>query len=167
MEFDIMAFPQRLQDAQAHTRELERLGFSGVVFTEAGRTAYLSCTAAALATERLQILTGIAVAFPRSPMITASIAWELADATGGRFVLGLGSQVKAHIERRYGVDFAPPGPRLRDYVRAVKACFRAFRGAEKLDYQGDYYKLSLLPPTWSPGPIEVPDPPVWIAAVLP
>ena len=167
MDFEIMAFPSRLRAVQEHARELERLGFSGVVFTEAGRTAYLSCTAAALATERLQIGTGIAVAFPRSPMVTASIAWELADVTGGRFVLGLGSQVKAHIERRYGAEFAPPGPRMRDYVRAVKACFRAFRGEEKLDHHGPYYELTLLPPTWSPGRIEAPDPPIYISAVLP
>jgi hypothetical protein len=102
-------------------------------------------------TERLQIGTGIAVAFPRSPMVTAGIAWELAASTGGRFVLGLGSQVKAHIERRYSAEFVPPGPRMREYVESVKAIFRAFAGTEKLLYEGRYYRFSLLPPTWSPG----------------
>ena len=167
MELDIIAHPGALRAVQDQVRELERLGFGGIWLTEGGRTAYLSCAAAALASERLQIGTGIAVAFPRSPMVTAQIAWELADATRGRFVLGLGSQVKAHVERRYGAEFAPPGPRMKEYVRAVKAIFRAFRGAEPLSFEGRFYRLSLLPPTWSPGPIDAADPPVYVSAVLP
>jgi probable F420-dependent oxidoreductase len=83
-------------------------------------------------------------------MVSAAIAWELAHNTDGRFRLGLGSQVKAHIQRRYSAEFAPPGPRLRDYVLAVKACFRAFRGEEKLSHDGPYYRLNLLPPQWAP-----------------
>jgi probable F420-dependent oxidoreductase len=152
---------------QTHAREVEDAGFGALWLTEAGRTAYLGCTAAALATERLRIGTGIAVAFARSPMVTAQIAWELAEATGGRFVLGLGSQVKAHIERRYSAEFVPPGPRMKEYLESVKAIFRAFRGEEKLAYEGKYYRFSLLPPTWNPGPIDVPNPPVFISAVGP
>jgi probable F420-dependent oxidoreductase len=167
MELDIIAHPNALRAVQDHVRELERLGFGGIWLTEGGRTAYLSCAAAALASERLQIGTGIAVAFPRSPMVTAQIAWELADATDGRFVLGLGSQVKAHVERRYSAEFAPPGPRMKEYVRAVKAIFRAFRGDEPLSFEGRFYNFSLLPQTWSPGPIDAPDPPVYVSAVLP
>ena len=100
-------------------------------------------------------------------MVTAGIAWELAAATGGRFVLGLGSQVKSHIERRYSAEFSPPGPRMKEYVQSVKAIFRAFRGEEKLAFEGKYYHFSLLPGAWSPGPIDVPDPPVYVSAVLP
>lgn len=167
MELDIIAHPRPLQDMQRHARDVEAAGFGAIWLTEGARTAYLSCAAAALATERLQIGTGIALAFARSPMVTAEIAWELAEATGGRFVLGLGSQVKAHIERRYSADFSPPGPRMKEYVQAVKAIFRAFRGEEKLHYEGDFYHFSLLPSTWSPGPIDVPDPKVFVSAVLP
>ncbi len=167
MELDIIAHPGRLQASQQHAREVEEAGFGTIWWTDSGRSAYLAATATALGTERLGIGTGIAVAFPRSPMVTAGIAWELAAASGGRFVLGLGSQVKAHIERRYSAEFAPPGPRMKEYVESVKAIFRAFRGEEKLAYEGDYYHFSLLPPTWSPGPIDVPDPPVYISAVLP
>ena len=86
----------------------------------------------------LDVLTGIAVAFPRSPMVTAATAWELAEASGGRFRLGLGAQVRAHIERRYGSDFDPPGPRMREYVLAVKQIFEAFRTGEPLAVEGDY-----------------------------
>jgi len=110
----------------------------------------MAIAAASIAAPTLEFSTGIAVAFPRSPIVTAGLAWELAENTGGRFRLGLGSQVKAHIERRYGVAFDPPGPRLRDYVEAVKACFRAFRGEEPLSHDGPYYSLSLLPAMWAP-----------------
>lgn len=167
MELDIIAHPKPLQEVQTHARAVEDTGFGSIWYTEAGRTAYLSCTAAGLATERLQIGTGIAVAFARSPMVTAAVAWELAEATGGRFVLGLGSQVKAHVERRYSAEFSPPGPRMKEYVESVKAIFRAFRGEEKLSYEGKYYNFSLLPQTWSPGPIDVPDPAVYVSAVGP
>src|SRR5581483_9137436 len=99
--------------------------------------------------------------------VTAQVAWELAEASGGRFRLGLGTQVRAHIERRYGAPFDPPGPRLREYVHALRAIFRAFRGEEALRFDGDHYRLSLLPPMWSPGSLEVPDPPIDVAAVNP
>ena len=167
MELDIIAHPKDLKGSQDHARQVEEAGFGSVWWTDSGRSAYLACTASALSTERVQIGTGIAVAFARSPMVTAGIAWELAAATNGRFVLGLGSQVKAHIERRYSAEFAPPGPRMKEYVQSVKAIFRAFRGEEKLSFEGKYYHFSLLPDAWSPGPIDVPDPPVYISAVLP
>jgi probable F420-dependent oxidoreductase len=111
--------------------------------------------------------TGIAVAFPISPMIAASIAWELAGNTRGRFRLGLGSQVKAHVERRYGVAFDPPGPRLRDYLLAVKDTLAAFRGDRKLAHEGHYYQLSLLPDQWRPPIHEYGDIDVDVSAVGP
>lgn len=165
MQVDMMVTSGRLREVQRLATDAAAAGFSGLVVTEAGRTAFLSCAAAALAAD-LDLATGIAVAFPRSPMVTAQVAWELAEATGGRFRLGLGTQVRAHIERRYGAQFEHPGPRMREYVHAVRACFRAFRG-ERLDHHGDFYDLSLLPPLWSPGPIDVADPPVDVAAVNP
>lgn len=155
-----------LRDVQRLARDAADAGFSGLVVTEAGRTAYLSCAAAALAAD-LDILTGVAVAFPRSPMVTAQVAWELAEASGGRFRLGLGTQVRAHVERRYGAEFDPPGPRMRDYVEAIRAALRAFRGEERLSHDGRFWSLSLLPQQWSPGAIPVPDPPIDVAAVNP
>jgi probable F420-dependent oxidoreductase len=167
MQLDAMAMGLSLRDAQQYAADVDAAGFDGLWFTEGGRTAYLGAGAAALATERLTIGTGIAVAFPRSPMVTAKAAWELAEATGGRFVLGLGTQVRAHIERRYDAQFSPPGPRMREYVLAVRAIFRAFQGDESLDFHGEHYDLDLLPSMWSPGPIDHPDVPIYIAGVRP
>src|SRR3954468_4038650 len=103
-------------EAAALARQVRDAGWSGVAFAEGGRTAYLSCGVADVEVPDLDYTTAVALAFPRSPMTTAGIAWELAEVTGGRFTLGLGSQVRAHIERRYSSVFDPPGPRLREYV---------------------------------------------------
>ncbi len=156
-----------LKTAATFAKEAEAAGFGALYFTEGGRTAYLSCVAAGLATEKIQIGTAVALAFTRSPMVTAQIAWELADATEGRFILGLGTQVKAHIERRYGMEFVPPGPRMKDYVLAVQACFDAFSGKAELNYEGEFLNLSLLTPQWSPGPISHSHQPIFLSAVLP
>jgi probable F420-dependent oxidoreductase len=166
MRFDLMTTGLPLRDIHRLAVDAETAGFSGLVVTESGRSAYLGCAVAAMASE-LDLLTGVAVAFPRSPMVTASVAWELAEASGGRFRLGLGTQVRAHVVRRYGAEFDPPGPRLREYVQAVRAIFAAFRGEAPLAHDGEYWKLSLLPAMWSPGPIDVPDPPIDVAAVNP
>ena len=99
--------------------------------------------------------------------MSAATAWELAEASGGRFRLGLGAQVRAHIERRYGAQFDPPGPRMREYVLAVKQIFESFRSGAPLAVHGEFYALSLLPPTWSPGAIDCADPPIDVAAVNP
>lgn len=150
MHFDVMVGQCSWTEAADLARRVEAAGFSGMVFTETGQTPWMSIAAAAAAAPTLTFSTGIAVAFPVSPMIAASIAWELARNTGGRFRLGLGSQVKAHIERRYGVPFDPPGPRMRDYLLAVKDTLAAFRGEGKLAHDGPYYQLSLLPDQWRP-----------------
>jgi probable F420-dependent oxidoreductase len=166
MQVDVMLTPQPLARMDGTARAIEASGIDGILFTEAGRTAYLSAAVAAVAAPALALSTGVAVAFPRSPMVTAQVAWELQEATGGKFRLGLGTQVRTHIVRRYGVEFDSPGPRMRDYVQAVKACFAGFRG-EPLDHRGSFYELTWLNRQWSPGPIEVDDPKVDIAAVNP
>jgi probable F420-dependent oxidoreductase len=166
MKFDAMMPAQPLRQVGELGRRAAEAGLSGLVVTEAGRTAYLTCGALAVAAD-IDVLTGIAVAFPRSPMVTAAAAWELAEASRGRFRLGLGAQVRSHVMRRYGSEFDPPGPRLREYVLAVKQIFESFRTGEPLAVEGEYYALSLLPPTWSPGAIDYADPPVDVAAVNP
>ena len=150
MEFDIKTSADSWDKIAKLARNVEVMGASGLLFTEAGHTPWMMMTAAAIAAPSLQLSTGIAVAFPRSPMVTAQIAWELAGNTKGKFRLGLGSQVKPHIERRYGVDFEKPAIRMRDYMLAVRACFNAFRGEVRLEHEGPFYKLNLLTPHWSP-----------------
>jgi probable F420-dependent oxidoreductase len=167
MKVDLFVGGMRLQDVQTYAQRAEELGFGGMVMTEGGRTAYLSVAAAALASERLEFNTGVALAFTRSPMVTAGIAWELADASEGRFSLGLGTQVRAHIERRYSAEFEPPGPRMREHVEAIRHIWDCFQNGTRLDYQGDYIKVSLLNRQWSAGPIEHPDIPLYISAVGP
>jgi probable F420-dependent oxidoreductase len=150
MHLDVMIGPSRWTEAAETARQVEQAGFSGMTFTETGQTPWMSIAAAATAAPTLMFSTGIAVALPVSPMIAAALAWELAGNTGGRFRLGLGSQVRAHVERRYGMPFEPPGPRMKDYLLAVKACLAAFRGEAPLAHDGPYYRLSLLPDQWRP-----------------
>jgi probable F420-dependent oxidoreductase len=166
MHVDVMTVPQPLSKIGDLARRAQAAGFSGLLFTESGRTAYMNAAVASQAAPGLELSTGVAVAFPRSPFVTAATAWELQEATGGKFRLGLGTQVRTHVVRRYGTEFDRPGPRLRDYVRAVKACFRAFR-AGTLDHHGEFYDLDFITPQWSPGPIDAPDPKVDVAAVNP
>ena len=162
-----MLGPTSWAEAASIGAQTEAAGFSGILFTETGQTPWMSLAAAATAAPSLTYSTGIAVAFPVSPMVAASLAWELAGNTEGRFRLGLGSQVKAHVERRYGTEFDPPGPRMRDYLQAVKASLAAFRGDEKLAYEGPYYKLSLLPDQWKPPAHDYGDIKVDVSAVGP
>ena len=166
MHIDVMAIPQPLDKVGDLARRTRAAGFSGLLFTETGRTAYLNAAVASQAAPGLELSTGVAVAFPRSPFVTAATAWELQEATGGRFRLGLGTQVRTHVVRRYGMAFERPGPRLRDYVLAVKSCFTAFRTG-KLDHHGEFYDLDFITPQWSPGRIDAPDPKVDVAAVNP
>ncbi|MDT5202350.1 MAG: hypothetical protein QOH34_3872 [Mycobacterium sp.] len=166
MHVDAMTVAQPLGQIGDLARRAQSVGFSGLVFTETGRTAYLNAAVASQAAPGLELSTGVAVAFPRSPFVTAAAAWELQEATGGNFRLGLGTQVRTHVVRRYGAAFERPGPRLRDYLLAVKACFCAFRSGT-LDHHGEFYDLDFITPQWSPGPIDAPDPKVDIAAVNP
>jgi probable F420-dependent oxidoreductase len=166
MRVDVMTTALPLRDIGAFASRTADAGFDGMLLTEAGRTPYTAAAVAAVAAPGLELSTGVAVAFPRSPMVTAQNAWELQEATGGSFRLGLGTQVRTHVVRRYGVEFERPGPRLRDYVLAVKACFAGFRG-EPLDHHGEFYELTFLNSQWSPGPIDAPDPKVDVAAVNP
>jgi probable F420-dependent oxidoreductase len=163
---DVMTTPQPLDTIGDLARRTQAAGFPGLLFTETGRTAYLNAAVASQAAPGLELSTGVAVAFPRSPFVTAATAWELQEATGGKFRLGLGTQVRTHVVRRYGMEFERPGPRLRDYVRAVKACFTAFRTG-KLDHHGEFYNLDFISPQWNAGPIDAADPKVDVAAVNP
>ena len=167
MQFDLMTGNLTWARSGELAKSLEEVGFSGMLFTEAGSVPWMQISSAAQAVPLLEFSTGIAVAFPRSPMISAQIAWELADNTRGRFRMGLGSQVKGHIQRRYSSYWDKPAPQMRDYIGAFKACIRAFRHEEKLNYEGRYYSMNLLPGQWQPTRHEFEDIKIDISAVGP
>jgi probable F420-dependent oxidoreductase len=127
--------------------------------------AAFAAAAEAAGTRTCLLTTSVAVAFPRSPTIMASQAWDLSANSNGRFVLGLGSQVKGHNERRFGVAWSAPAPRLRDYIGALRAIWRCWATGEPLDYHGSHYQLTLMTPDFSPQPTGLPLVPVAIAAV--
>ncbi len=144
-----------------------RLGFNGFFTAETTHDPFLPLVLANRAVPDLDLGTAIAVAFPRSPTITAHMSWDLAALSGGKFILGLGTQVKGHIVRRFAGEWLPPGPRMRDYLLALRALFRVWQEGGALSHDGEFYKLSLMTPFFNPGPIEHPDVPLAIAGVGP
>jgi probable F420-dependent oxidoreductase len=143
----------------------EDASFDGLMTVELGHDPFAPLAVAALATRRVALTTSVAVAFPRSPTVIAAQAWDLHANSGGRFILGLGSQVRGHNERRFGIAWAPPAPRLRDYILALRAVWRCWSTGAALDYHGQHYRLTLMTPEFSPEPTGLPPIPVAIAAV--
>ena len=148
-------------------RQVEADGYDAIVTMENRHDPFLPLAVAATATERVELVTGIAIAFARSPMSVANVSWDLQGASRGRFVLGLGSQVKGHNVRRFSVPWSPPAPRMREYIEALRAIWRCWKTGEKLDYQGEHYQFTLMTPNFTPEPIEAPMPAVTIGAVGP
>ena len=148
-------------------RQAEDDGFDSIQSNELKYDPFAPLAFAALATERVQLVTSVAIAFPRSPMIVANQAWDLHKHSKGRFVVGLGSQVKAHNERRFSVPWIAPAARLGEYCESLRAIFRCWEYGEKLNYQGKHYKFSLMTPEFSPPKQNLPLPPIAMAAVGP
>lgn len=146
---------------------VEALGYDSLVVEETKDDPYIVMALAAQSTSRLALATSVAMAFPRSPTITAMTAWTLQKLSGGRFTLGLGSQVRGHIVRRFGLSYSPPAPWMREYVQAVRAVWESWQTRSTLDFEGDRYKLNLMVPLFDPGPIEHPQIPIHVAAVNP
>ena len=167
MKLDRLLTARSLDEAIAITRHAEDLGFDGVWSMENKHDPFLSLAVAATSTERLRLGTAIALAFPRSPMSLAYTAWDLQRASAGRFVLGLGTQVKGHNQRRYGVQWESPGPKLREVVLALRAIWDCWQNGTKLDFQGEFYRHTLMTPAFSPGRIDHPHIPIYIAGVNP
>ncbi len=158
MRLDLAAVP-------AMAREIEELGYDGLASGETKNDPFLPLALGATATSRLRLTTAVAIAFARSPTATAMTAWDIQAMSKGRFVLGLGPQVKGHIQRRYGLAWAPPLARLREYIGAVRAVWNCWQNRVPLEFAGKHYNLSLMVPLFDPGPIEHPDIPVQVAAV--
>ncbi len=153
------------REAAPFAAAAEAVGFDGVMTVELGHEVFTPLAFAALATGRIELTSSVAVAFPRSPTIMAGQAWDLHANSGGRLVLGLGSQVKGHNERRFGIAWSPPAPRLRDFIRALRAVWRCWETGARLDYRGEHYRLTLMTPDFSPEPAGLAMPPIAVAAV--
>jgi probable F420-dependent oxidoreductase len=156
--------PHMAADAarQAHAR-----GYDGFFTAETQYDPFLPLVVAGMAEPGLELGTAIVVAFPRSPMVLAYTSWDLARLSGGRFMLGLGTQIKAHITRRFSTEWGRPTARLRDYILALRAIWDCWQNARPLRYQGEFYQFSLMTPFFDPGPISHPGVPVYIAGVGP
>jgi probable F420-dependent oxidoreductase len=142
-------------------------GFSGISTQENRQDPFLPLAVACTYADRLEIRTNIAIAFARSPMVAANLSWDLQRASKGRFVLGIGSQVKGHNVRRFSVPWSAPAPRMREYVQALRAIWDCWENGTKLDYQGEHYQFSLMTPNFTPDPMPCDSPKVQIAAVGP
>jgi probable F420-dependent oxidoreductase len=155
----------------AHISELarraEQLGFDGLILPEISRDPFILAALAGEATSRIRVSTAVALAFPRSPTTTAYSARTLHDLTAGRFGLGLGTQVRGHIERRFGVPWSAPVARMREYIGAVRTVLTSWDSGDPLSFDGALYRLSLMTPTFSPGPSHLGPIPIHIGAVNP
>src|SRR5919109_567391 len=165
VKLDVGMLTHDLTSIPDYARKVEALGYDCLWSAETQHDPFLPLAVAATVTSRIKLGTSIAVAFPRSPMILAHIAWDLAKASDGRFILGLGSQVKGHNERRFSVKFESPGPKLREAVLAMRAIWDSWQNGTKLDFKGQFYRFDLMTPFFNPGPIAHPAIPVYVAAV--
>jgi probable F420-dependent oxidoreductase len=167
MKFDVVISSESLREAGTTASRAEEIGFDAVWSAETAHDPFLPLAAAALATTRIGLGTSVAIAFPRSPTVMAHTAFDLARESRGRFVLGLGTQVKAHIERRFGMAWDAPVERLRDYIGAVRAVWQSWQMGERLRYESDHYTLKLMTPFFSPRALPDPSwlPPIFIAGV--
>ncbi len=158
---------QNLSRVPAAAQAIEAAGYTGVTTQENKHDPFLALAVAGAATKRIELHTSVAIAFARSPMTCANVGWDLAASTGGRFTLGLGSQVRAHNERRFSVPWSPPAPRMREYVQAIRAIWAAWKGGGKLNYEGKHYRFTLMTPNFTPEPYDGPTPRIGMAAVGP
>lgn len=167
MKVDALAFDTPLGEVGAAARRAEAAGDAGWFTAETAGDPFITVALAAEATERIDVGTGIAVAFARSPMDVAYSANDLQQLSGGRFVLGLGSQIKPHITRRFAMPWSRPAARMREYILALRATWAAWQDGTPLDFRGDFYEHTLMSPFFSPGPSAHDPPPVLLAAVGP
>ena len=165
MRCDVVLRGLPITEVGAHAARVEELGFDGAGVTETNGNPFLAAAQAAQATTGIRVSTAIALAFPRTPMDVAYTAWDLQALSGGRFALGLGTQVRAHVERRYGAVWSRPAARMREYVLALHAIWDAWETGGELAFEGELYRHTLMPPNFRPAPAAHPRPPVLLAAV--
>lgn len=167
MHLDTQLRDLAFADIAHEAQRCERLGFDGVWTFEAAHDPFLPLALAAAATTRLSIGTNISVAFGRSPFTMAQVAWDLQRASAGRFHLGLGTQVRAHVERRFSMPFEHPAARITDYIRCLRAIWDTFQHDTRANYEGPFYRFKLMNPFFNPGPITHAHIPIYLAGVNP
>jgi probable F420-dependent oxidoreductase len=166
MKIDTSLPPSNLNDIPDLARAAEAIGFEGIWTSETQHSPFLPGPLIAEHTNKIEFGTAVAIAFARSPASLAYTAWDLAQASGGRFILGLGTQVKGHIERRFGMPWPESVVgKLREQIGAIRAFWYAWQNGKRLKFKGEYYRLSLMSPFFDPGPIEHPEIPIFIAGV--
>ncbi|MFU8772976.1 MAG: TIGR03617 family F420-dependent LLM class oxidoreductase, partial [Anaerolineales bacterium] len=166
MQFDAILAPIPLNDIPRLARAAEAIGFKGLWVSETQHDPFLPGGLIAEHTQRMKFGTSVAIAFARSPATLAYTAWDLAQFSGGRFILGLGTQVKAHIQRRFGMQWPEsPKNKLREQIAAIRAFWETWQTGSPLKFRGEYYRLSLMSPFFNPGPIDHPEIPIYIAGV--
>ena len=152
---------------EPEVRRLEAKGYSGAFTFEGPHDPFFPLLLAARASERIELYTAVAIAFSRNPMILANIGWDLQLHSKGRFILGLGTQIKAHIERRFSMPWSQPAARMREMVLAIKEIWRCWQTQERLDFRGEFYQHTLMTPAFSPGPSTYGGPRIFLAGVGP
>jgi probable F420-dependent oxidoreductase len=170
MAFEVYAtMDQRtpLAQVEAYAQRVEAMGYDGLNVPDATHDGLLAAQAALRGTRRLKAATSVLVCFPRSPMTVAVAAWDLQASSGGRFELGLGTQVRGNIVGRYSTEWTPPVPRMREYIESLRAIFARFQHGTPLRYEGSHYRFTRMQPFFDPGPIESPPPPIWLGAIGP
>ncbi|MGJ8686441.1 MAG: TIGR03617 family F420-dependent LLM class oxidoreductase [Spongiibacteraceae bacterium] len=160
-------FYATMDNAAAEAKRLAAIGYDGIYTLEGAWDPFFPLALASEHAPELDIATAIAVAFPRNPSHIAYQAWDLQKFSKGRFSLGVGSQIKAHIEKRFGIDFSPPAARMREYILAVKAFFDCWQNGTRLDFQGKYYRHTLMTQMFNPGPNPYGVPPIMLGALGP
>lgn len=160
-------FYAQMSGAAEEAKRLAAIGYDGVYSLEGSWDPFFPLALASEHAPELDIATGIAVAFPRNPSHIAYQAWDLQTFSKGKFSLGIGSQIKAHIEKRFGVEFSPPAARMREYILAVKAFFDCWQNGSKLNFEGKFYRHTLMTPMFNPGPNEYGVPPIMLGALGP
>ncbi len=167
MKVDGAILTESLAEAGAAAQRLEALGYDGAFSFEGPHDPFFPLALAAEQTERLELATAIAVAFARSPMILASLANDLQALSRGRFILGLGSQIRPHIERRFSQPWSKPAARMRELVLAIRAIWRCWNEGETLAFRGEFYTHTLMTPFFNPGPNPYSTPRIFVAGVGP
>jgi len=167
MRIDTFSGETNWKKLAGHAQRAEAIGFDGFAIPEVTGDPFIHAAIVCNATERIQARTAIAVAFPRSPMVVASQSWAIQVNSGGRFAVGLGTQVKGHNERRFSTPWKAPRSRMVEYVKALRAVWRCWELGERLDYQGEHYQLTLMTPEFTPPKSDLPMTPVYLAAVRP